>query len=258
MDDWELKPARDLAMPLGKRHRSIRRESGLAATVLRMAWWSSVRSSLAVFHRLAIHGREHLPEEPSFVVAANHASHLDALVIGSAFPLRLRDQLFPIAAGDIFFESPAIAAFSATVLNALPMWRKKRCGHDLADLRARLLEEKCAYVLFPEGKRTRDGTMGKFRAGIGMMVAGTPVPVVPCFLHGTYEAFPADRWWPRFVKISIRFGRPMVFDSVANDRPAWNSVAQQTESAVRGLAAEAGIDLPEPEEHTPQPSRGEP
>jgi 1-acyl-sn-glycerol-3-phosphate acyltransferase len=137
------------------------------------------------------------------------------------------------------------------------MWRKKRCGHDLADLRARLLEEKCAYILFPEGKRTRSGVMGNFKAGIGMMVAGAAVPVVPCFLDGTYEAFPAGRWVPRFVKIAIHFGPPMLFDSLANDRSGWNSVARQTEAAVRALAAKAGIELSEPDEQSPHPSRGE-
>ncbi len=241
MDTWELKPAKDLGLPMTRRHRSIRRESGLVATVLRAGWWASVRGALALCHRMSIHGREHVPAEPSFVVAANHASHLDALVIGAAFPLRLRDQLFPIAAGDVFFESPAIAAFSATVLNALPMWRKKQCGHDLADLRARLLEEQCAYILFPEGKRTRTGAMDSFKAGIGMLVAETRVPVVPCYLHGTFEAFPAGRWWPRFVNISLRFGRPLQFSAVPNNRPGWHEIAGKLEAAVRGLAAEEGI-----------------
>lgn len=245
MDTWELKPARDLGLPMRRRHRSIRRESGLVATVLRAAWWASVRGALAVCHRMAVYGREHLPEDPSFVVAANHASHLDALVIGAAIPLRLRDRLFPIAAGDVFFESAARAAFSALVLNALPMWRKKQCRHDLADLRARLLEEPCAYILFPEGKRTRTGLMEPFKAGIGMLVAGTSVPVVPCYLHGTYEAFPAGRWRPRLVKISLWFGPPLAFETLPNNRPGWNEIAEKLEAAVRGLAAGAGIELPQ-------------
>jgi 1-acyl-sn-glycerol-3-phosphate acyltransferase len=96
--------------------------------------------------------------------------------------LRMRDQLFPLAAGDLFFEVPAIAAFSALALNALPVWRRNCGKHGLEDLRNRLLEEPCAYILFPEGKRTRTGEMGKFRAGVGMLTAGTSVPVIPCFL----------------------------------------------------------------------------
>ena len=65
-------------------------------------------------------------------------------------------KIFPIAAGDVFFETPAWAAFAAGIMNALPMWRKKFGPHALQELRQRLVEEPCAYILFPEGARSRD------------------------------------------------------------------------------------------------------
>ena len=69
------------------------------------------------------------PENYQRIYFANHTSHLDALVLGATLPLKLRDQLFPLATGDVFFHTPALAAFSATVLNALPVWRKKVGGN---------------------------------------------------------------------------------------------------------------------------------
>jgi len=239
VDDWELKPARDLGLPPTERHRCLKREGGLVETVLRAAWWSSIHTALKLYHRLEVRGREHLPPEPSFIVVANHGSHADTLVIGSVLPLRLRDKLFPLAAGDVFFETPAVAAFSALVLNALPVWRKNCGAHGLAELRNRLTEEPCIYILFPEGKRTRSGVMNRFRSGIGMLVAGTPVPVVPCFLKGTYEACPPHRIIPRPVKISVRLGRPMSFSHLDSNREGWNTVAQATEFAVKQLAEAA-------------------
>ena len=113
MDDWRLQPARDLELAGADRHRSYQRESGLVANVARFAWWSMIRASLKLLHRLEVHGRENLPESPSFVLVANHASHLDAMVLGATLPLGLRDQLFPLAAGDVFFHTPALAAFGA-------------------------------------------------------------------------------------------------------------------------------------------------
>lgn len=239
MDDWDLKPARDLEMSPVQRYRSIAREGGLLESILRACWWSLVRCSLTICHRIKYHGREHLPQKPSFILAANHESHLDALVIGSALPLRMRDQLFPIAAGDLFFEVPALAAFSALALNALPVWRRNCGKHGLEDLRNKLLDEPCAYILFPEGTRTRTGQMGKFRAGVGMLTAGTSVPVIPCFLHGTLRAFPPNRIVPRFTKISLSIGEPMSFESVDNDRAGWNSIAAEIEAAVKQLAETA-------------------
>ena len=239
MRDWELKPARDLNMPLAQRNRFALRESGLIGTILRTAWWCGVRAWMALGHRLQVHGRRHLPLGSSFLIAANHASHLDALVIGSAIPLPWRDQVFPLAAGDIFFGNSARAAFSATMLNALPVWRKNARLHGLAGLRERLARERCIYVLFPEGKRTRSGRMNRFRAGAGMFVAGTDVPIVPCYLQGTYEALPPGRVVPRPLPISLWFGQPMTFADTANDHAGWNHVARRTELAVRDLPRRA-------------------
>lgn len=92
MDKWKFNSARDVSMPARERHRSYLREGGLVETSLRLVWWSGVRLSLTLFHRIAFRGREHLPPEPRFVIVANHQSHLDALLIGSALPLRMRDQ----------------------------------------------------------------------------------------------------------------------------------------------------------------------
>src|SRR5215471_13329246 len=112
-----------MGMSSGQRLRSPRRESGLVESATHLAWSSAVRAYLALGHRLKVHGRENLPKRPPFVIMANHASHLDALVLVSSLPWHLRDRLFSIAAGDTFFESPASTAFAAVVINALPLWR---------------------------------------------------------------------------------------------------------------------------------------
>ena len=239
MDEWKLQPARDLGLSLGERWRSLRRESGLIETAAHVLAWTIVQPYLAVCHRLAIHGREHLPAEPPFVLVANHASHLDALVLASSLPWWMRDRVFPIAAGDTFFETPVVAAFAAGVLNALPMWRRRRGPHALEQLRQRLLDEPCAYILFPEGTRSRTGTMAPFRAGLGMLVAETPVSVIPCYLHGTFQALPPDRRWPRLGRITLRIGAGLIFSSVPNDRGGWEKIAAATEAAVRYLAGQA-------------------
>jgi 1-acyl-sn-glycerol-3-phosphate acyltransferase len=235
VQDWKLEPARDLGLSLDERHRSLRRESGLIQTAAHLGWWSLMRVYLGVAHRLTIHGRERLPREPPFVLVANHTSHLDALVLAAPLPWRLRDRIFPVAAGDTFFETPVTAAFAAVLLNALPLWRK-HCGrHALEELKQRLLEEPCGYILFPEGTRSRDGTLGRFKFGLGSLVAGTTVPVIPCHLQGAYEAWPPDRRRPRFGRITMRVGEPLLFSTATDDRTGWKEVAATAEAAVRRL-----------------------
>jgi 1-acyl-sn-glycerol-3-phosphate acyltransferase len=235
MQDWKLEPAKDHGLPTGERLRSLRRECGLLETAGHIAWWSLVRAYLAVGHRLEVHGREHLPAEPPFILVANHASHLDALVLGSVLPWRLRDQVFPIAAADTFFESSVAAAFAVGLLNALPMWRRRASPTALRDLRERLTGEPCGYILFPESTRSRDGTMSQFKPGVGMFVAGTDVPIIPCHLDSTFRCLPPHRVWPRFHKITLHIGEPLRFPGVENARPGWEQIAREAEAAVRRL-----------------------
>jgi 1-acyl-sn-glycerol-3-phosphate acyltransferase len=235
MQDWKLQPARDHGLPLGEQIRSTRREGGLVNAITNQIWCSSVALYLKAAHRLSIEGREHLPESGSFVLVANHASHLDSLILVSSVARRLRDRVFPVAAGDTFFSSPLTGIFSALFVNALPMWRQRKCGHALADLRERLTQDQCIFVVFPEGTRTRTGTMAPFKAGLGMLVAGTSVPVVPCRLTGTFQALPPHRRLPRPTKVCLKIGKPISFMEVPNDRNGWQTVANATEAAVIGL-----------------------
>ena len=235
MEPWNLEPARDLGMSSVDRFRSLSRESGLVSSATHLACWTMIRGYMKVWHRIAIEGRENLPVKPPFILVANHTSHLDALALASHLPWKQRDRIFPIAAGDVFFHTSVRSAFSAGMLNALPMWRK-HCGpHALENLRRRLVEEPCAYILFPEGARSRDGKMLSFKQGLGMLVAQTEVPVVPCHLRGCDTSMHASHRWPRPGRIRLRIGKPLSFADVAKNREGWIEIASKTEEQVRLL-----------------------
>jgi 1-acyl-sn-glycerol-3-phosphate acyltransferase len=235
VDDWRYKPAQDLGLSEAERLRSVKRESGLVGIVARNFWWWWVRCILRIAEHIEITGSENLPASAPFVIIANHSSHLDVMLLATALPPKLRNCIFPLAAGDTFFETPAIAMFATGMMNALPMWRKN-CGHHAIEtLRDRLISEPCGYILFPEGTRSRTGEMASFRHGIGMLVAGTKVPVIPCNISGAFEALPPDAKWPRRSRIKVRIGKCQQFEDTANDRNGWRSIAEALERAVRSL-----------------------
>ncbi|HVM80936.1 MAG TPA: lysophospholipid acyltransferase family protein [Stellaceae bacterium] len=233
--DWKLRPAGDFGLSPRERLASLRRELGFLGTATHWCWRQFVRLYLRCFHGLRVMGREHLPEPP-FVMIANHASHLDTLTLASVLPLALIDRVHPIAAEDTFFTSFATSAFAAFAVNALPLRRRATKRADLATLRARLLEEELVFILFPEGTRSRDGSMASFKPGIGALVAGSEVPVVPCYLEGAFAALPPHRRWPRPTRLKLRIGPPLAFGDLANDRGGWAGVAARCETAVRALA----------------------
>ena len=149
------------------------------STIGHLTWQLSTKAFFRLYHRLSVDTDCAFPRQPPFVMIANHTSHLDALLMLSALPSRLCDQVFPVAAGDVFFNTPAISFFSATMLNALPMWRKNCGAHALDELKKRLIDEPCGLILFPEGTRSRDGSLGPFKPGLGMLTAGTTFRLSP-------------------------------------------------------------------------------
>jgi 1-acyl-sn-glycerol-3-phosphate acyltransferase len=238
MKPWDFQPAHDTGLTPSERFRSVRRESGFLESLAHHACFSLLRSYFAIAHRLTIVGREKLPAHGPFVLAANHCSHLDALALGAALAPRHRERAFPIAAGDVFFQTKMTSTFSAIMLNALPVWRKNCGPHALTDLRRKLQEEKAIFIIFPEGGRSRTGSMMPFKHGLGMLVAETNVPVVPCGLVGTFEALPPEGNFPRPVSIKLMIGDALEFASMSNDRTGWSQIAKSLESRVRELVTQ--------------------
>lgn len=236
MDDWKYNPAHDLGLSESQRLRSLHRESGLFSFLTRHLWWFLLRTYFTFFQKIRIKNQHHLPTSLPFILIANHASHFDALLLALALPLPLRNHTFPIAAGDTFFETPILTAFAAGCMNALPLWRKNAGRHAMEKLRARLTDEPCAYILFPEGTRSRTGVIAPFRAGIGMLIATTNVPIIPCHIAGAHRALPPNTKIPRRTRITLTFGPPLSFPATQNNHECWSLIASTLEQSVRALA----------------------
>jgi len=232
--DFKLRPARDHGLPAEARLRSLSRERGLGSVLVGSAWRMLLRGYLRGFHRLEVSGRENLPDPP-FVMVANHSSHLDAVTLSAVLRGDAARRAHALAAGDTFFTSTLSSAFAAYAVNALPVWRKRTRASEIATLRDRLIEDGLVYILFPEGTRARDGAMAGFQPGIGALVAGSTVPVVPCFLEGAFAAWPPQARWPRPGKLRLRIGAALTFTDCAATRAGWEDVARRCEGAVRGL-----------------------
>jgi 1-acyl-sn-glycerol-3-phosphate acyltransferase len=78
--------------------------------------------------------------------------------------------------------------------------------------------------------------MASFKPGLGRLVAGTNVPIVPCYLNGTFAALPASATVPRWKRICVTIGKPLLFSAATNDRNGWELIAVGTENSVRALA----------------------
>jgi 1-acyl-sn-glycerol-3-phosphate acyltransferase len=235
MTDWQFRPARDTEMSPATRLRSHSREVALSGALVHGLWRRLVRTYLRLFHRIEVVGRANLPLSPPYILIANHSSHLDALSMGSMLRGPAARRAFALAAGDVFFGSLRASAFAAWAVNALPVWRRRTSTKDLTGLRDRLVEDNLVFILFPEGTRSRNGEMGRFLPGIGALVAGSAVPVVPCHIEGAFACWPATRRLPRPGKLRVTIGQPLDLSAIANDKAGWMDIARRCEAAVRVL-----------------------
>ncbi|HEU5395836.1 MAG TPA: lysophospholipid acyltransferase family protein [Verrucomicrobiae bacterium] len=232
MKVWRYEPASDLDKSLLERLRQFPREPDMLVYGARSLAALGLRAWLKCYHRLEISGAEHLPLDSSFIMVANHASHLDTLCLLAALPLRKLHRVFPAAAQDYFFVSVPRLAVAAVVVNALPFARRKNFRHSIELCRQLLANPGNILILFPEGTRTVTGDVGEFKPGVGLMVAGTGIPVVPCHLQGAFEAYPKGRWCPRPRKLRLAIGSPRNFAGVPTEKEAAERISRELRDAV--------------------------
>src|SRR6266513_1985154 len=119
MEEWRFEPAHDFGLSAEQRRLSLRREVGFESAISCFLWRSITRLYLAIAHRLKIRGRENLPKHPPFVLVANHASHLDAIILGGILPLRFVGAVFSIVP---CYLNRTFAALPAS--GTVPRWKK--------------------------------------------------------------------------------------------------------------------------------------
>jgi 1-acyl-sn-glycerol-3-phosphate acyltransferase len=237
MGSWRYDPVTDLDQTLAGRLRRFPREPDITVYALRSLAALVIRGWLRLYHRLEISGSEHLPAEGSFVMAANHSSHLDTLCLLSSLPLRKLHRAFPAAAQDYFFVDVKRLALAAVVVNALPFGRQTHIRHSLELCRQLLANPGNVLIIFPEGTRTVTGQVGAFKPGIGLLLAGTDIPVVPCHLAGAFEAWPKGRTLPRPRCVRLRIGMPQTYAALSPGKESSDQICHNLREAIMALAS---------------------
>jgi 1-acyl-sn-glycerol-3-phosphate acyltransferase len=168
--------------------------------------------------RLRVTGREQFRMvEPPVVLVANHSSHLDTLTVLRALPLKWRQRTAVAAAADYFYKHRAVASAVALAFNTVPVLRRTGAGASNGSLAHvdRLIEQRWNLLMFPEGTRSREGTLGRLRTGAAVIAHKHDIPIVPVRLEGTFDAMPPGRLWPRRAspmrrhEVSVTFGPPL-------------------------------------------------
>lgn len=186
-------------------------------TRMRVSYWL-FRSAFALcfysYFRGRVYHKQRVPKSGSVLLISNHQSHVDPVVTTLALPRECH-----YVARDTLFKN---WLFGRVIrhLNAFPI---KRGGADVGALKEilRRLKHGCAVVIFPEGTRTKDGSLGTFRPNALAVAKKARVPIVPVTVSGAFEALPRGAVLPRFKRVSVAYAEPIPAEQVVE----WDEAA---------------------------------
>ena len=162
-------------------------------------------SAYGALFRGEIAGLENIPRTGGFLLASNHASHLDPFLVGCRLPRQVT-----------FFARKTLwtGGFASWWLDAVGVIPVDRDGgSDVGAIKRVLqaLKQEKIIIMFPEGTRSRDGLLQPPKPGVGLFACRAQVPVVPARIFGSFEALGKGGSLPRFgTRVDVVYGKPMM------------------------------------------------
>lgn len=195
---------------------------------LRRVFIAANRRMMRLLFRFSVTGLENLPEAGPMILAPNHTSSLDGAVLFAALDNQtLESTRWAGREGAVLRH--AGRRFFNRLAKTVPIARNSSA---LAAASA-VLGRGENLVWFPEGTRTRDGSLQPLKAGVGLLMTHLGVPVVPIWIEGAYHALtPGSLWLRLFTPIEVRIGEPL---SAADLDQEGAELEQQVDACVDAL-----------------------
>lgn len=162
-----------------------------------------------LLYRPRVIGRRNVPKTGAVILASNHLSFIDSVVIPVVAPRRIQ-----FLAKSHYFEGRGVSGWVSrtffTAIGAVGVRRGAgRDAQDALEISKGILESGNAFALYPEGTRSRDGRLYRGRTGVAWLALTTGAPVVPVGLIGTERLQPVGSKLPAFAKVTVAFGTPI-------------------------------------------------
>jgi 1-acyl-sn-glycerol-3-phosphate acyltransferase len=184
------------------------------------------------FFRGETAGVSNLPKSGGFLIASNHASHLDPPLVGVQVPR----QMSFFARKTLW--KPGIANWWMDGVGCIPVDRDG--GSDIHALKRvfKALSEGKVLVLFPEGTRSPTGELQTPKAGVGFIACRTQMPVVPAHIFGTFKALSRNSSLKLGVPVDVVFGAPLMpsqYDDPKDGKERYQKASERIMSRIAAL-----------------------
>ncbi len=204
-------------------------------TIRRTALMLVVRPIARLLFGLDTIGAEKLPKHGPAIVAANHNSHVDTLILLCLFPAKLLPQLRPVAAADHFDKGGFGSWFSRNIIGIIPIKRGAASRNDdvLAGAKQALTRGEI-LVVFPEGSRGEPEEMTRFKTGVARLAEFCPqAPVIPVYLQGAGRSLPKD------ARVLVPFNCTAVVGDPLNWTGSHHGFIEELRARIEALKAQA-------------------
>ncbi|EGD40129.1 acyltransferase family protein [Nocardioidaceae bacterium Broad-1] len=193
--------------------------------------------------RPTVTGAENVPRTGGVILASNHLSFADSIVIPSVSP---RPVHF-LAKSDYFTGTGIKGAAQRAWFEGMGMLPVDRDDPQAAlgslEVALEVLGKGEAFGIYPEGTRSRDGRLYRGRTGVAHLALTAGVPVVPVGLRGTAELQPVGSSLPRLAKVTVEFGEPIQVAGRFDGVPLGKARRVITDEVMEAIAALSGQDV---------------
>jgi 1-acyl-sn-glycerol-3-phosphate acyltransferase len=187
-------------------------------------------------------GREHVPAAGPVILASNHLSFIDSVVLRLAAPRRV---IF-LAKAEYFTGRGLrgrLMRWFFTAVGSVPVSRgQHRAATAALDTALEVLGRGDAFGIYPEGTRSLDGRLYRGRTGVAWLALASGAPVVPVALAGTDRLQPVGKRLPRPARVTVRFGRPLTFTGDPAEARTRRAVTNDVMRAIAELSGQETAD----------------
>lgn len=194
--------------------------------------WVFTRVVSRLVFRMKVVGVEHVPPSAGFILAGNHRSYYDPVLILTW----LWRPGYSFAKAELFHNP--ILAYILNHCLAFPVRRGVVDRQALAKA-TEVIREGKMLVMFPEGTRCRTGDFLPAKPGIGLVAIAAGCQIVPTYLHGF------DKLWDCLLgrdRLSIRYGKPIEVSGFTDEKSSYVAIAQQVMAQIRAMSEDVAAE----------------
>jgi 1-acyl-sn-glycerol-3-phosphate acyltransferase len=187
-----------------------------------------------IYLRLKTEGAEKVPLQGPALIAANHASFLDAIVLGSACPRRIHFVVL-----QSMYDWWRLRWFYWG-MQTIPLRAEEADPRAVKQALARLRHGSVVGI-YPEGGRSEDGRLQPPKPGAALLAVASGAPVIPAWIEGAWSCWRPKTWFPLPGRVRVVFGEPLYFSrerGLRRDRTEMERFSRRLMDAIAGLAPE--------------------